>query len=628
MFEGVNDQYVYERLFAVAYGCTLRTDQKEKIAKLSEYIFKTIFSNPTGVIPHILLRDYARGAIEYTHYLGIKLSFELSKVRPPYQSNWPEKIPSYKELKKMYDNDQYWDLWGSVMEFGDFARYTIGTNSGSSEWSGCKIGEIAIDREQVFEEFKNKLNSEQLKLLNNLDPIIIKVSEEDLKRANSTINFKTAVGRKTDKELSEIKINLKNSLTNELCSEYEKEVAPFLDHNNKIINSKEYFDLRIAQRLILTKVIDLGWSPELHLSFDKKIGTGRGRDTTPHERIGKKYQWIAYYEYMALLSDNYIKKERWGENKEKPYQGPWDPYIRDIDPTMLINKTGSYNSDEPQQFWWVNHKIFDWDITNENWVNDSSTLPNMADIIQLKDDNGKEWLVLEGYPSWSEPKKIGQEKWDQPHKELWCQIRSYLVQDDEFNLLKNWAIEQDFMGRWMPESGDRYEMFSREYYWSPAQDYFMTEYYEGTEWTKVYDKKSGKYISNVSATAQGFLWEEEFDKSKEETIRFLKPNSVIYKGMGLKYSKKEGEFIDNTDKVQCFATNVYHDSKSYLLVKKSSFLKFLKKNNLKIIWTVLGEKQIIGGRSFNADYPGRLEISGTYYFNKEELKGKINTKKN
>lgn len=628
MFEGVNDPFVYERLFAVAYGCVLRTDEKEKIAELSEYIFKTIFSDPIGVIPHILLRDYARGAIEYAHYLGIELSFELSKVRPPYQSNWPEEILSHEELKEKYDNDNYRHIWSSVMGFGDFSRYTIGTNSGSSEWSGCKKGETPVDRKQVFKDFKDKLNPEQLELLNSLDPIITKEPEEVLKLGDNIINFKTAVGRKTEEELNQIRDSFKKSLSTELLSEYENEVEPFLDHNHKIINTGEYFDLRIAQRLILTRVIELGWNPDLHLSFDKEIGTGRGRGTTPHERIGKKYQWIAYYEYMALLSDNFIKQERWGEKKENPYQGPWDPYVRDIDPTMLISETGSYDDEQPQDFWWVNNKIFNWECTNESWVNDSSVLPNMEEIIQIKDDKGEEWLVLEGYPSWSEPKKIGEEKWDQPHKELWCHIRSYLVKNDEFNSFKDWAVEQEFMGRWMPESGDRYEMFSREYYWSPAQDYFMTEYYGGTEWTAVHDKESGKYVAEVNVTAQGFLWEEEFDKSKEETISFLKPSTIIYKGMDLKYSKREGQFKDNSEVVQCFAPNVYHDSKSYLLARKSSFLKFLNENKLKVVWTILGEKQIIGGRSFGADYLGRLEISGAYYLDNLNLVGTLITKHN
>ncbi|MBE0392204.1 AVAST type 2 anti-phage system protein Avs2 [Flavobacterium sp. PL002] len=625
MFKEVNDPYVYERLFAVAYGCVLRTSQKEKIKELSENIFKTVFSDPKSVIPHILLRDYARGTIEYAHYIGIELSFDLSMVRPPYQSIWPEEIPSREEMEEKFDNDKYWDIWHSVMGFEDFARYTIGTNSGSSEWSGCKKGEIPVDREQVFKDFKNKLNPEQLELLNSLDPIITEESDESLNIGDSIINFKTAVGRKTEEELIQLSDDFKKSLSFELLSEYEKEVEPFLDHNHKIINTGKYFDLRIAQRLIFSKVIELGWNPELHLSFDKK-NHSRGRSASSNERIGKKYQWIAYYEYMALLSDNFIKQERWGERKEAPYQGPWDPYVRDIDPTLLISETGSYNDERPQDFWWVNNKLFNWDCTNESWVNDSNVLPNMEEIIQIKDDEDTEWLVLEGYPSWSEPKKIGEEKWDQPHKEFWCQIRNYLVKDDEYDSFKDWAIQQEFMGRWMPESGDRYEMFSREYYWSPAQDYFTTEYYGGTEWREVHDQDSGEYVAEVNVTAQGFLWGEEFDKSKVETISFLKPSTVIHKGMDLKYSLREGEFIDSSKAVECFASNVYHNSKSYLLVRKHSFLKFLNENNLKIVWTVLGEKQITSGRSFGTTNLGRLELNGAFYLDDSEVVGSMRIK--
>jgi len=628
MFEGVNDPYIYERLFAVTYGCVVRTNQRDRISALIEYIFKTIFDDPKGVYPHILLRDYARGVIEYAHCLGIELNFELSKVRPPYRSSWPEEIPTYEELKEKYDNDNYRHLWSSIMGFGDFSRYIIGTDH-RSDWSNIRIGETTIDRKQVYEDFKTRLTSQQLEFLKGLETDFSEIefdgfSSEELDEISD--RGLTKIVDKLHTSGEEQRNEFKGLLSQELNDDYEKNIEPYLDDYNNIIDDVETFDLHIAQRIILSKVIDLGWIPELHLNFDKNIGTGRGRSSYPHERIGKKYQWIAYCDYLARLADNFIKVERWRDNKEKPYEGPWDPYVRDIDPTMLISKTGKYDEDLPQEFWWGNKKIFNWDCTNESWVNDSSVLPNLEEIIQVKDDKDEEWLVLEGYPSWSEPKKIGEEKWDQPHKELWCHIRSYLIKDDEFNSFKDWAIEQDFMGRWMPESGDRYEMFSREYYWSPAQDYFMTEYFGGIEWEEVHDKKSGEYIAKVNVTTLGFLWEKEFDNSKEETIRFLKPSTIIYSGMELKYSPREGEFIDKSKEVQCFAANVYHDSKSYLLVKKTSFLKFLKNNNLKIVWTVLGEKQIIGGRSFGDDYVGRLEISGAYYFDNEELKGAINTK--
>ena len=629
MFKDVNDPYVYERLFAVAYGCVVRTkDNKEAITEITEYVFETIFNNSKEVYPHILLRDYARNIIEYAHYLGIKLDFEISQIRPPYNSIWPEDIPTKKELEKRYHtDDQYYQLWSSVMGSGDFARYIIGTNSGYSEWSGCRIGENPIDRELVFKDFKLKLNQEQLDLLLGLDPIISEDSDKSINFKEIPISIKIAVGRKSEEELREIKTHFKNSLNNDLVHEYENELEPYLDENNNIINTGKYFDLRIAQRLIFSTIINLGWNPKLHLSFDKEIGTGRGRLSIPHERIGKKYQWIAYYAYMARLSDNFLKKERWGEEKETAYRGPWDPYVRDIDPTILIHDTGHYNEEKPQTFWWNPNHCINWNCTTETWLNDESAIPNMKDIIQISDDTGVEWLVLEGYPKWTEPRIIGTEKWDNPHKDLWCQIRSYIVKDDEYLTFMNWAKEQDFMGRWMPESGDRYEMFSREYYWSPAQDDFKTEYYGGSDWVEIVDQENGTTIAEVSITAQNYLWEEEFDKSKKEALIFLKPSTVIFKGMGLEYCPQEGSFIDNTTELQCFATNVYNNSHSYLLVKRKAFTKFLDENNLKCVWTVLGEKQIIGGGSNITDFPGRLEISGAYYFEQDNLAGKLNTKR-
>ncbi|WP_425422210.1 AVAST type 2 anti-phage system protein Avs2 [Phaeodactylibacter xiamenensis] len=492
-FETVNDPYVYDRLFAVAYGCAVRTNKKEELAALSDYIYVTIFKDKDEVYPHVLLRDYARGVIEFTSFSGTELPFDIEDVRPPYKSSFPQKIMTNKEIDKKYKFDydakdfkkHYWSQ-NSILSsmtteygrgtggYGDFGRYTFESALSSWDVDTNQLSNLAI--EWIFEKY--------------------------------------------------------------------------------------------------------GYDVEKHGEYDRNTNSYDRRASTI-ERIGKKYQWIALYEMVARVSDNFKKYERWSFEKEKevPYQGPWDPYIRDIDPTLLISETGSYEEDEPQDFWWVNNKIFNWDCTNESWVNDASVLPKVEEIIQIKDDiGGEEWLVLEGYPSWSEPKKIGEEKWDQPHKELWCQIRSYLVKDDEYDSFRGWAVKQDFMGRWMPESGDRYEMFSREYYWSPAQDYFMSDYYGGTEWTEVHDMKSGEYVAEVNVTAQGFLWEEEFDKSKEETISFLKPSTVVHKGLDLKYSPREGEFVDDFKVVQCFAPNVYYNSKSYLLVRKRPFLKFLKEN--------------------------------------------------
>jgi hypothetical protein len=78
----------------------------------------------------------------------------------------------------------------------------------------------------------------------------------------------------------------------------------------------------------------------------RSYGSGRGRSSPGHERIGKKYQWLAFYELLARVADNFDKYDRWGfsEAEIEPYEDPRNPYVRDIDPTMMIKKIG--NSDE------------------------------------------------------------------------------------------------------------------------------------------------------------------------------------------------------------------------------------------------------------------------------------------
>ena len=145
----------------------------------------------------------------------------------------------------------------------------------------------------------------------------------------------------------------------------KRDIEPYLDHNNNLLDTDAHFDLRLAECFIFNRVIDLGWSPDKHGDFDKNIGTGRGRYESHQERIGKKYQWISFHEFIARLSDNYIRYEGYGdERKESPYLGPWEPYERDIDPTILLKNTGD-KCIPLEDKWWVSKEAFQWDCTFE-----------------------------------------------------------------------------------------------------------------------------------------------------------------------------------------------------------------------------------------------------------------------
>lgn len=536
MFEGVNDPYVYERIFCAAYGCALRTSATEKLLDLSEYTYTTIFNVQDEIYPHVLLRDYARGIIEYSYYIGQNLSFEINFVRPPYKSKLESEFPSNEYIDEKYDldykspnfKDYHWGQnsilssmateHGRIM-YGDFGRYT----------------------------FQSALSSWKLKA---------------------------------------------NDLSN------------------------------LAISWIFEKY---GYNAEKHGEFDRSIGSGRGRNTIPNERIGKKYQWIALHEMLARVSDNFTKYERWGHSDDLDYyQGPWEPFVRDIDPSVLIKKTGIYDSKEIGGIWWEKSINFNWTCTNSEWTASPKDIPDFTEIIQKKDNKSEDWLLLEGSNSWSEPKKIGQEKWENPHKEIWSQLRSYIIKSQDLSKFREWGTQKSFMNLWMPGSSAPYEVFCREYYWSPSYHFNVFDGSVDIDWKEVHDPKTGEYVMDVDVTAIDAHWSTENDNSKEESINFLKPNYTIFKELNLDYGLKDGEFLDKNGEIVCFATNMYDESNAQLLIKKSSLLPFLKKNNLTIVWTVLGEKQIMGGRNFGSEYYKRLEFNGVFSFEEENLIGEIN----
>lgn len=620
-FEEVNDPYVWERVFAVALGCTLRTKNHDQLSQLAETVYAKVFQNEE-VYPNILLRDYAREIIEYISFLELMPeSIELSKTKPPYKSKWPENIPTKEDLRLLYDKENYWSLWRSIMGGGDFSRYIIGTNFNHSDWSGCKFGETPINRQQVFEEFLSKLTDEQKELYASTDPIIYNDNAEEMSFGETTIKFNNAINPETGKEILANKILFKKSLSAGLLATFESDIEPYLDHNNNLLETDQHFDLRIAERLIFKRVIELGWDPKLHGDFDKQIGTGRGRRESYQERIGKKYQWISYYEYMAMLSDNFIRFEGYGEErKESPYQGPWEPYVRNIDPTILLKNTGTKELSH-QEMWWNNKEVFNWGCTYEEWISNPSTLSNPYGLIEVNDKNGTEWLVLESYPSWKEPKIIGNKDWEYPRKEIWGQIRGYLVKSEEFDTFKTWAESQHFMGRWMPEGINVYGLFSREFYWSEAFQFFKSDYYGGSDWVSVIDQNSKDKIADVSVTSINYSWEEEFDNSKTDTLRYIKPSFLIFDKMGLKNSKVEGSYEDKDGNIICFATEAVNNSRAHLLIKKEPFLRMLNENNLNIVWTLLGEKRVIDGSLISENHFGRIEFSGAFYLDNGKLNG-------
>lgn len=417
-----------------------------------------------------------------------------------------------------------------------------------------------------------------------------------------------------------------NSILNSMVTEYGRGICSYGDFGRYTFQSKlhdwEDFDPNDLSNYACKLIFEEYGYDEKHGKFDRHANSGN-RYKNKKERIGKKYQWIALYEVLARISDNFKmidESTRWGEDKQYVwYQGPWEPFVRNIDPTV-VHRQSKASQDPVKSTNLFNYA--DWDDTYENWLVSDQNLPKPECIISVIDSDNDEWLVLENHLSWEESVPIGQDKYDYPRKHLWYQIRSYLVKDDESESLIHCLKDQHFMGRWFPEGHDRYQVFSREYYWSPAYHFFDNPYYGGNDWEKVYDRiNRSNVIAHVLPTSEGHIWESGADYENQPS--YLAPRECMYLGMKLQYSKNIGEWLNENGQVVCFDPSVRQGGSSALIVKKDFFQNFLMKNNLKIFWTCLGKKNIYGTSFGGERFSKWLELSGVYTLNDGSVEGEI-----
>ncbi|MBP6238444.1 MAG: ATP-binding protein [Saprospiraceae bacterium] len=529
-FEKVNDPYVLQRIYTIAYGCAVRTSNTELLKPLGDLTFQAVF-NTENVIPDILLRDYAKGIIEFAVFKGHKFDFDVAKIQPPFKSNLPATFPTNDETDKFKFN----------YEDKDFKKH---------QWS-------------------------------------------------------------------------QNSILSSMVTEYGRGTSGYGDFGRYTFQSglsDWRVDVNGLSNLAVKWIIEkYGYDVEKHGEFDRTIGSDRSRDNGREERIGKKYQWIAFYEILARVSDNYLCYENSysRDAKEIKYEGPWEPYVRDIDPTTTIK--GNLK-DKSKTYWWNPVVFSNWNLPNKDWVSLTNDLPSPQNLVSVTDEHGIEWLVLEMYPAWNEPTPLGEEEYKSPHKRLVYDLSSHIVYKKDLQKIIDYLTNRNLRGCGLSESKTRYQMFSREYYWAAANRTFNTYYYGGNEWDELHNEESGEYICNTARTAIQYFWEEEFDASKDETISFYKPTELVFRLLDLQYSKGEGQLLNTKGEMICFDPSATTPSIRCLLVRKPDLLKVLAENDLEIIWTSVGEKLVIGGHFNRTDWVGRLNISDVVYFESGTLK--------
>jgi len=345
-----------------------------------------------------------------------------------------------------------------------------------------------------------------------------------------------------------------------------------------------------ALRWIFRHVLDMGYTTERFANFDgcmlSKYGPGRAKPAWA-ERVGKKYQWIALYRLMARVADHLpTGRSEWDPPRlSAPQLQAWGE--RNIDPTILLKRDQGSESTA----WWA---PIDYDfaavsaLSDGEWL-DAKDFPDSAAMLKVEDPRERrEWLVLEAYPRWS---SRGDGEDGYPYRQIWMQVRSYLVPRRDYEKCWEWLRRQNFMGRWMPEGFEIHGGFLGEYPWGLPFVHFLEEAYFEQPFG---ERGRSRTLCRMLPTAHWVSCNHQFDAYQEDAISILVPAEIFFSGNNLHWNSLSG-YQSDTGKLCFNYPATVEVGPAALLVDSEYLLAFLEKNDWVLAWTVLAEKQCIRG---------------------------------
>lgn len=628
-FRDTDDAYVIERLLGSIYGAILQSKSKESLAEIAVLVYEWIFESSQPPL-NILIRDYARGIVEYVaKQISLPSSLKIEKVRPPYSSLWPIEFVTDADIEGLKHKSAGGYLYDEIVSSassewtGDFAKYVI--SPAMHYWTATpKHFQKPLNSQQGFDYFlKHQFNSLQQKILADMMKLCIHGKSDSIKSEQKNIqefslniiienidNESIDEKKKLDSEFELLEEKLLKALDESLKFDYWQLARWYLisSLNGYQRHQRNYpveFNVAFSQKWVTKRAHQFGWNIDLHGEFDKRIGTGRGRKNKFIERIGKKYQWLALYELVARLSDNVFFYSRYSDSPDT-YQGAWQTGLRNIDPSLLINETKDDGWKKHPSVWWSPISLNLRPMGNQQqiaWINNTRDLLNDASLIDVHNpESNEDWLVLKSFKHYTTPYKIP------GHVDSWCRIWCVVLKKNQTaKFINKISLHTLIDPRALPEIASSREMFIGEYPW-----YFSCELSEGFQKIDRDYGFSGKVLPTVTEYSQE---RGSWDYSIDETIRIYLPAPWIVENLGLKlidgkraiYANQNGEIIFKDPSIS-------EQGPSAALINKRVFIEMLERDGLSAVWIIAGEKGGYG--QSDRDFVGRRVHSCVYQLNK------------
>ncbi|OHV81302.1 ATP-binding protein [Ensifer sp. LCM 4579] len=640
-FVSVNDPYVVDRLLAAAYGAALQGIDRAALPELAANVWETVFADGKPPV-HTLIRDHARGIIELAaHYGALPAGVDLVKVRPPYQSAWPlEEVSSemVEAYKQDYPSGRYTDsIVSSTVHDGDFARYVIDSSVGG--WTAFGIECAGSDRDSLFRSWQEELATKNPGAAKRLTKVLeaaelLRISQKDrpLRIEFVVVEPGRKKAPKPAKEPAEVEWE---KLERKLISA-EKKLRSLMsedDWKDYQLYGQSYVyagtfsrrghlwpprpDTLAMRRWVCKRAHDLGWTPQRFAALERNLGSS-GRMEHRIERIGKKYQWIAVHELTARMADHLAYREHFNDVLQV-FDGPWGTRGRDIDPSLLVERSNGDGWRSWDRTWWMPATVrmksappatrLAWLDSNDDFVNDET-------LIRVKDPStGRRWLVLDEFAAWYQ---WGVRRGDKEmERKTWFSLKSLLVRSTDADAIAQRLSGRGWSNRDLPELEIPWRGYLGEYPWHPV--------YAGIEHWVPPDEWHGLPTQTQPTVSRYGAERGGYDFSLADSLSFYIPAPGLMRGLGLGLSNgKELTYSDRAGNLCFFDPSTRELGPSAALVDEAVFLDFLKRESLVPIWIISGEKSVHGGRSHGRGYGGTRSFTSVYRlqgdgFSREDL---------
>lgn len=633
-FADWDDSYVRERVLAAAAAGVLYCDDTSVLKAAALAADRMVFSK-RPVERHAWTRRYAQIIVDHAAFNNVGIEYELIfRSAPPYSSGPISDWPTLEQVAPQRKSAS--TIFRSVVGFigtrfdgkappmaGDFGRYTMGgIDNNFSE--AVRGDQPPLSRKDEVKHFWSKVaavgrsaqaaHTKLTRLSESLEKVrlssLLKSLGRDEDLPSDDDEEEPLVEETINASYVEAESLLMTFLPSDLRQEYER-LQPLKRFGE---NGVPKFSLLQGQCWVFSRTLGLGWQQSLHEEIENQLNYSASRRDHRVERIGKKYQHIAYGELVGYLGDYHWYLD-WSE-KPRVLARLEEFQRADIDTTYLGGSFSKPSETYFPQAIRVPEMAFvpDSPESNKAWTKTLDDIPHPVQFLIQSGGDGHRWCLQHSFCR-SKNYMKGFDS-SEPFRSAQYGIELILADQDELIKIQNLTTErinQDshdvFENSWPSPS-----LFGQRSFKHQASASALPLSYNAA------DFKFARIIENYSPKY------DEFDRSGiSEEMDISTPHPALLAELKLRPKDGWSRFFVTADGEPAFSDNPAFLA-GVTVIRQDLIEQFARNHNLKVVWRVWVEKD--GGLGTNHG-SGRFEqfarndFIGFFFEDGENWQGKL-----